>query len=129
MEKWKTDSCVFRVVVDGKVALIMAVHADDMVIAGTDETRRLSSCISYEFFLEQPRRIDLVYKFRFQTRLGNGDTGLISTIEIMLNAIAVNSPSDIPATPVVEGGPRTEKELEEIGRTGKLWAAWCGCRP
>ena len=30
MEQCRTDPCVFRMVVDGKVKLIMAVHVDDM---------------------------------------------------------------------------------------------------
>ena len=37
MVQSKTASCVFRMVVDGKVELNMAVHVDDIVIAGLDE--------------------------------------------------------------------------------------------
>ena len=33
-EQCRTGPCVFRMVVDGKVELIMAVHVDDIVIAG-----------------------------------------------------------------------------------------------
>ena len=40
MEQSRTDSCVFRMVADGKVELIMAVHVDDIVIAGSDEACR-----------------------------------------------------------------------------------------
>ena len=40
MEQCKTDSRVFRMVVDGKVELIMVVHVDGIVIAGSDETCR-----------------------------------------------------------------------------------------
>ena len=40
MEQSRTDPCVFRMVVDGKVELIMAVHVDDIVIAGLDEACR-----------------------------------------------------------------------------------------
>ena len=39
-QKSKTDPCVFRMVVDGKVELIMAVYVDDIVIAGSDEACR-----------------------------------------------------------------------------------------
>ena len=35
-----TDSCVFRMIVDGKVELILAVHVDDIVSVGSDETCR-----------------------------------------------------------------------------------------
>ena len=40
MEQSRTDPCVFRMVVDGKVELIMAVHVDGIVNAGSDETCR-----------------------------------------------------------------------------------------
>ena len=40
MEQCRTDPCVFCMVVDGKVQLIMAVHVDDIVIAGSDESCR-----------------------------------------------------------------------------------------
>ena len=40
MEQSRTDACVFRMVVDGKVELIMAVHVDGIVIAGLDEACR-----------------------------------------------------------------------------------------
>ena len=38
MEQSRTDPCVFRMVVDGKVEMIMAVHVDNLVIARADET-------------------------------------------------------------------------------------------
>ena len=40
MEQSSTDPCVFRMVEGGKVELIMAVHVDDLVIAGSDEVCR-----------------------------------------------------------------------------------------
>ena len=40
MEQSRTDPCVFRMVVGGKVKLIMAVHVDDIVIARSDEACR-----------------------------------------------------------------------------------------
>ena len=42
MEQRKTDRCVFRTVLDGKVQLIIAVHADGLVNAGSDEAWRNS---------------------------------------------------------------------------------------
>ena len=35
MEQCRTDPCVIRMVVDGKVELIVAVQVDDIVIAGS----------------------------------------------------------------------------------------------
>ena len=40
MEQYRTDPCVFRMVVDGKVELIMAIHLDTIMIAGSDEACR-----------------------------------------------------------------------------------------
>ena len=40
MEQSRTDPCVVSMVVDGKVEVIMAVHVDDIVIAGSDQACR-----------------------------------------------------------------------------------------
>ena len=40
MEQRRSDPCVFRMVVDGKVEVIMVVHVDYVVIAVSDEARR-----------------------------------------------------------------------------------------
>ena len=40
MEQSRTDPCVFRKIVDGKVELIMAVHVDDIVLTGSNEACR-----------------------------------------------------------------------------------------
>ena len=40
MEQCKIDPCVFGMVVDGKVELVMAVHVDSIVTAGSDNTCR-----------------------------------------------------------------------------------------
>ena len=38
MEQYRSDPRVFRMVVDGTVELGMAVHVQDIVIRGSDET-------------------------------------------------------------------------------------------
>ena len=38
MEQCRTDPCAFRMVVDGKVELSMAVHVDGIVIVGSNES-------------------------------------------------------------------------------------------
>ena len=40
MEQCRTGPCVFRMVANGKVALIMAVHVDGIEVAGSDEACR-----------------------------------------------------------------------------------------
>ena len=48
MDQCGTDPCAFRMVVDGKVELIMAIHVDDIVIAGSNETcRDFYPCLLY----------------------------------------------------------------------------------
>ena len=50
MEQCGTDPCVFLMVVDGKVELIMAVHVHDIVNAGSDETcRDLHAALATKF--------------------------------------------------------------------------------
>ena len=41
-EQSRTEPCFLRMVVDGKVLLIMAVHVHDLVIAGSGETCKTS---------------------------------------------------------------------------------------
>ena len=40
MEQCRSNPCVFRMVVDGKVELIFAIHVHDIVIAGLNEAYR-----------------------------------------------------------------------------------------
>ena len=40
MEPCRSDPCVFRMVVNGKVELIMVAHVDGIVVTGSDETCR-----------------------------------------------------------------------------------------
>lgn len=40
MRQSSTDPCVFRIVVDGKVELVITIHAGGIEIAGTHETCR-----------------------------------------------------------------------------------------
>ena len=50
MEQSRTDPCVFRMVVGGKVELIMAVLVDVIVIAGSDEAcRDVHAALNTEF--------------------------------------------------------------------------------
>ena len=36
VEQCRTEPCVFRIVIDDDVDLMMTVHVDDIVIAGSD---------------------------------------------------------------------------------------------
>ena len=76
LEQSRNDPCVFCMVVDGKVELIMAVHADDIVIAGSDE-----ACTDFHVVLHTKfptnilDHVNLVNWLCFQAQLGIGHVG------------------------------------------------------
>ena len=113
MEQSRIDHYVFRMVVDGKVELIMAVHVLDIVIAGSDEACR-------DFHAELNTRFpmnnlgELTWytgcAFKRNWELGTLEITQKAFVESMLSRCGVNSSSDIPVTPGVELGPREEGE-------------------
>ena len=112
MEQCRTDPCVFRMDVDGKVELIIAVHADDNVTAGSDETCREFHATLFKNFLTSKLREATWYTgcaFEHDSELGTSENAQKVLIESKLNRFGVNS-SSIPSTPGVELGPREEDE-------------------
>ena len=115
MEQCRTDPCVFRMVVDGKVELTVAVHVDDIVIAGSDETcRDFHAALSMKFPTNDLGELTWYTgcAFKRNWELGTLEITQKAFVESMLNHFGVNSSSDIPATPGVELGPREEIEPE-----------------
>ena len=102
-------------VVDGKVELIMAIHVDDIVIAGSDE-----ACRDFHAELNTKFPTNNLGELTWYTGCAFKRTWELSTLEItqkafvesMLNRFGVNSSSDIPATPGVDLGPREEGEAK-----------------
>ena len=110
VKQCRTDTCVFRMAVDGKVELIMAVHVDDNVIARSDETYKDCHAALVTKF---PTNLgELTWysgcAFKSDRELGKLDVTQKAFIESMLNRFGVNSSPDIPATPGVELGRREE---------------------
>ena len=113
MEQSSTDPCVFLTVVDGKVELMMAIHVDDIVIAGSDE-----ACGDFHAALNAKFPTNNLGEFAWYTgcafkrnwELGTLEITPKAFVESMLNRSGVNSSFDIPATPGVELGPRDEGE-------------------
>ena len=100
--------------VDGKVELIVAVHVDDIVIAGSDEISRDVHAVLVKKFRTNNLGELTWYTgcaFKRDWELGTSDITQKSFIESMLNVIGVNSTSGIPPTPRVELGPREEDKL------------------
>ena len=113
MEQSRTDLCVFRMVVDGKVELIMVVHVDDIVIEGSGEAcRDLHAALNTKFPTNNLGELTWYTgcAFNRNCELGTLEITKKAFVESMLNCFDVNSPSDIPATPGVELGPREEGE-------------------
>ena len=113
MEQSSTDPCVFRMVVDGKAELSMAVHVDDIVIAGSDEAcRDFHAALNTKFPTNNLRELTWYTgcAFKRNWELGTLESTQKAFVESMLNHLGVNSSSDIPATPGVELGPREEGE-------------------
>ena len=53
MEQCKADPCVFRKIVNGVVVLVLAVHVDDMAVAGPrDEVDKLLVTINEDFTVD-----------------------------------------------------------------------------
>ena len=112
-EQSRTDPCVFRMVVDGKVELIMAVHVGDIVFAGPDETcRDCRAAITTKFPTNNLDELtwytDCAFKRNWE--LGTLEITQKAFVESMLNRFGVNSSSDIAANSGVELGPRGEGE-------------------
>ena len=59
MEQCMTDPCVFRLIREGKVVLILTVHVDEMAVAGTGvEVHKLLVTLNTDF---TPRRAILLH--------------------------------------------------------------------
>ena len=113
MEQCRTDKRVFRMVVDGKVELIVAVHVDDGVIAGADDTcgdfhAALTTKFSTNYLVELTWYTGCAFMRNWE--LGTLEITQYAFVERMLTRFGVNSSSDIPATPGVELGPREQGE-------------------
>ena len=100
-------------VMDGKVQLIMAVHVDDIVIAGSHETcRNFHAALTAKFPTNNLGELTWYTgcAFKRNWELGTFEITQEAFVESMLNHFGVNSSSDLPATPGVERGPREEGE-------------------
>ena len=125
MEQSRTDLCVFRMVVDGKVELIMVVHVDDIVIEGSGE-----ACRDFHTALKTKFPTNNLGQLTWYPGCASKRNWKLGTLEITqkvfvdstLNCFGLNSSAAIPATPGVELGQREEGGKRESGHTGRLWA-------
>ena len=100
-------------VVDGKVELIMVVHVDGNVIAGSDEPcKDFHAALTSKFPTNNLDELTWYTSCAFKRNweLGTLDITHKAFFESMLNRFGVNSSSDNLASPGVELGPREEGE-------------------
>ena len=113
MKQCRSDPCAFRTVKDGKVKLTIAVHIDDIVIAGSDGAcRDFHAALVSKFPTNDLGELTWYTGLAFKRdwELGTLESTQNASIESILNRFGVDSSSDIPATPGVEPGPREEGE-------------------
>ena len=102
VEQCMTEPCVFRLIREGKLVLILAVHADDMAVAGTRvEVNKLLVTVSKDF--ETNDLVELPF-FTVCTFTQDTEKGLTSIsqktfIETLARRFDVTTTSPYPASP------------------------------
>ena len=118
MEQCMTDPCVFRLIREGKLVLILAVHVDDMTVAGTRvEVNKLLVTLNKDFETNDLGELSF---FTGCTITQNTEKGLTSISQKMfMETIAirfdVTTTSPYPASPCANLGARVE------GESGGTW--------
>ena len=118
MEQCKPDPCVFRLIREGKLVLILAVHVDDMAVAGTRvEVNKLLVTLKKDFETNDHGELSF---FTGCTITQNTEKSLTSIsqktfIETLARRFDVTTTSPYPAFPCANLGARLE------GESGGTW--------
>ena len=109
MEQCKADPCVFRLVGDGVVVMVVCVHVDDIPVAGeSNACNFLSTCLLEEF---QTTGGELSWylgcAFERDSVLR---ASLRAFIESVVSRYGVDAVSDLPASQSEDLGPRRNDE-------------------
>ena len=102
MEQRKTDPCVFRLIREGKLVLILAVHVDDMAVVGTRvEVNKLLVTLNKDF---ETNGLGELFFFTGCTITQDTEKGLTSInqktfIETFARHFEVTTTSPYPASP------------------------------
>ena len=119
MEQCMTDPCVFRLIREGKLVLILAVHVDDMAVAGTRvEVNKLLVTLNKKDF--ETNDLGELSFFTGCTITQYTEKGLTSIsqktfIETLARRFDVTTTSPYPASPCANLGTRVE------GGSGGTW--------
>ena len=118
MEQCMTDPCVFRLIREGKLVLILAVHVDDMAVAGTRvEVNKLLVTLNKDF---ETNDLGELFFFTECTITQDTEKGLTCIrqkmfIETLARRFDVTTTSPYPASPCANLGARVE------GESGGMW--------
>ena len=118
MEQCMTDPCVLRLIREGKLVLILAVHVDDMAVAGTRiEVNKLLVTFNKDFETNDLGELSF---FTGCTIIQDTEKGLTSIshktfIETLARRFDVATTSPYPASPCTNLGARVE------GESGGMW--------
>ena len=118
MEQCMTDPCLFRLIREGKLFLILAVHVDDMVVAGTRvEVNKLLVTLNKDFKTNDHGKLSF---FTGCTITQDTEKGLTSIsqntfLETLARRFDVTTTSPYPASPCANLGARVE------GESGGTW--------
>ena len=112
MEQCKVDPCVFRLIRDGVVVMIVCVHVDDITIAGESEACGfVSTCLLEEF---QTTGGDLSWylgcTFKRDRKGGVLRASQRAFIESLVSRYGVDSVSNLPASQSADLGPKRNDE-------------------
>lgn len=128
MKQGRSDPSMFRMVVDGQEELIMAVRADDMTIAGSDET-----CRDFRTALGKKSPSNILGEVTLYPDCASKRYWVLDAsqvmqqafIESMLNHFVVTIYTVTPPpSPVWAEGEKRRAHLVEPGLTGRLCAAF-----
>ena len=112
MEQCKADPCVFRLIRDGVLVMIVCVHVDDITVAGESEACDfLSTCLLEEF---QTTGGELSWYlgcvFECDRKGGVLRTSQRAFIEYIVSRYGVDVVSDLPASQSADLSPRRKDE-------------------
>jgi len=107
------DPCIFRLMDGPKVKMILAVHVDDMIIAGKKaDCDRLRDSLAKTFPTKNLGELSWYMGCLFERDRIKGTLKISQPafVDVMLERFNVQSESPLPACPTVELSPRSDDE-------------------
>ena len=118
MEQCMTDPCVFRLLREGKLVLILTMHVDDMAVADTRvEVNKLLVTLNKDFETNDLGELSFFTGCTITQDTEKGSTSISqkTLIETLARRFDVTTTSPYPASPCANLGARVE------GESGGTW--------